>query len=512
MPFPKDQGLVINLKSRLDRWCEVFKEFQNVFRLQRIDAVRHEKGWVGCVESHKKCIKIAKDKDYSTVLVLEDDCVLLNKPTFLAEWTKIKLWLDSNLDKWDIFLGAANGVLHEHILEKIDINSDGLALVKCKFGTGTHFTYYNSKIFDKILDYVPNPDCFIPIDLYFYNILNLTCIVPYNFIAGQRINFSDIENKQVDYNIVFNDTQNRIHNYFGDNNVSVYIPKVSTIVSTANALPNALPTTNATKEPVTVSIIVNGGLGNRIFQVATVYALSKKYNINYCLCPKYIEYNQHSKKDYSTNIFKKFNYSETFTHTNTIKEVDRDVLVYNEISKPSSNTLLDGYFQNEKYFRDIRNDLLELLGMDDFTKRKLLAMFPDIRDSYFIHFRGREYKHIPIHSVDLTKYYENSINYILEVNPVAKFYIFSDELDIPKKWNFITDKKVFFIENLDELESLYLMTLCKGGIGGNNNFSWWASYLNNTPNKLIILPNKWFNNNWCGDIGPSDAKLLQTSY
>jgi GR25 family glycosyltransferase involved in LPS biosynthesis len=505
IPFPKDQGLVINLKSRLDRWCEIFKEFQNVFRLQRIDAIRYEKGWVGCVQSHKKCIKIAKDKDYSTVLVLEDDCILLNKPTFLLEWTKIKLWLDSNLDKWDVFLGAANGVLHEHILEKIDLNSDGLALVKCKFGTSTHFTYYNSRVFDKILDYCPNPDCFIPIDLYFYNILNLNCIVPYNFIAGQRINFSDIENKEVDYNLVFNDTQNRIHNYFGDSNTSLYIPKVSTV---ANAASTTVANTTV-DEPVMVSIIVNGGLGNRIFQIATVYALSKKYNINYCLCPKYICSNPHSKLDYITNIFNKLNYSETFTSTNTIKEIESDVLVYNEIPKPTSNTLLDGYFQNEKYFKDVRNDLLELLGMDEFTKRKLLAMFPDIPNSYFIHFRGREYRHIPIHSIDLTKYYENSINYILEVNPLAKFYIFSDELYIPKKWNFIRDKNVFFIENLDELESLYLMTLCMGGIGGNNNFSWWAGYLNNTANKLIILPNKWFNNEWAGDIGFNGAILIQ---
>jgi hypothetical protein len=52
---------------------------------------------------------------------------------------------------------------------------------------------------------------------------------------------------------------------------------------------------------------------------------------------------------------------------------------------------------------------------------------------------------------------------------------------------------VTFVEDENEINSLYLMSLCNlGGICGNSTFAWWGAYLNNNVNKKIYFPNRWF--------------------
>ena len=95
-----DEIYCINLDERIDRWehsCEQFKILGIYDRVKRFSAIKPEhderwnrsvpwgkgkyayplKGAVGCAESHKAIIKLAKEQNLKNVMVFEDDFVVL---------------------------------------------------------------------------------------------------------------------------------------------------------------------------------------------------------------------------------------------------------------------------------------------------------------------------------------------------------------------------------------------------------------------------------------------------
>ena len=74
----------------------------------------------------------------------------------------------------------------------------------------------------------------------------------------------------------------------------------------------------------------------------------------------------------------------------------------------------------------------------------------------------------------------------------------SNDIEYCKSYNvfkkFENRVEFIYVEDFDEIETFYFMTLCKGGIICNSSFSWWASYLNDTDDKKIIIPKIWMPN------------------
>ena len=83
-----------------------------------------------------------------------------------------------------------------------------------------------------------------------------------------------------------------------------------------------------------------------------------------------------------------------------------------------------------------------------------------------------------------------------------EFFAFSDDIEWVKTHLKVSEKIHFVSINVDsddneriDIEEFFLMKNCKHNIISNSSFSWWAGYLNDNENKIIIAPKKWYNNN-----------------
>ena len=86
--------LYINLECRRNRHKDIVNELKKYnLKGERVEAIKHENGYLGCVLSHIKCIDKAIKKNYDEVIILEDDFIFLKNPN------KLNLNID-----YDIFL------------------------------------------------------------------------------------------------------------------------------------------------------------------------------------------------------------------------------------------------------------------------------------------------------------------------------------------------------------------------------------------------------------------------
>ena len=156
------------------------------------------------------------------------------------------------------------------------------------------------------------------------------------------------------------------------------------------------------------------------------------------------------------------------------------------------NYYVKGWFQSERYFKDIRNILLK-----EFTPKEKIRISKELREalkepeSVSLHVRRGDYVKADI---ALNKiYYERAIAYIEQnyIKPI--FVIFSDDLKWVKENIHINGKCIFVNEEkkLEDYEELLIMSRCRTNIIANSTFSWWAAWLNQNEDKVVIAPRKW---------------------
>lgn len=257
-----------------------------------------------------------------------------------------------------------------------------------------------------------------------------------------------------------------------------------------------------------INIHLMGGLCNQIFQIVVGYALSLKYNKT--LVIKSLQKSPHSDINYFDNIFRKINNKLEPSDNNYLyNEPENECLLFGDIPN-FENIELYGYFQNENYFMEYRKEILELIKIEDNQNIYLREQYTDLSNSYFIHIRRGDYVNHFLHYIDLDNYYQKSIEYIKSISDNPTFYIFSNDIEYCKTISWLTNENTKFID-LDEVNSLYLMSMCKGGIGINSSYSWWGGYLNTNIDKLVIYPDKWFNSDWKTDIGWIGCNIMSLS-
>ena len=173
------------------------------------------------------------------------------------------------------------------------------------------------------------------------------------------------------------------------------------------------------------------------------------------------------------------------------------------------NVYLNGYWQCERYFKDIRNeikkDFIFPCAQSGDDKIKALTIEMESCNSVSLHVRRGDYLKpglIEIYGDICTEdYYKKAIEYIKERvdNPV--FYIFSNDMAWVRD-NFKSDDFRYVNEYgvFDGMTDMYLMTWCRHNIVANSSFSWWGAWLNKHDDNIVICPNRWVNTHTVTDI------------
>jgi len=233
---------------------------------------------------------------------------------------------------------------------------------------------------------------------------------------------------------------------------------------------------------MTIYVQITGRLGNNLFQIAIAHFLAIKHNTDFVMV-----YNQNNK--YEQEYISYFP-DLSWKPRNSIIKVDhrfsekcQGVCCFDfhpEIEKftGTGDLFLDGYFQNELYFKKNREQLKKL-----FLKRNI----PKI-DGFFIHVRRGDYVNHPVYTIDYSNYFKKAIKHFPSD---SKFYIVSDDLPYCKTWNLFENIEKEFMD-LDTLETLHFMAGCRGGICANSSFSWWGAWLSSR--EIVTMPKQWINN------------------
>ncbi len=182
------------------------------------------------------------------------------------------------------------------------------------------------------------------------------------------------------------------------------------------------------------------------------------------------------------------------------------------------NIYLDGTWQSERYFRDIKDIIIREFTLKNSLSEKYSSLFDTIQNSnsVAIHVRRGDYLktskgnlYLKSCSIDYYKYAMAEIGMNVKK---PQFFFFSDDIHWIKN-NLATDSSDVVVSqftNEDELVDFELMSACKHQIIANSSFSWWAAWLNKNSSKIIIAPSKWFSDDWTDTryMIPDNWKLL----
>jgi hypothetical protein len=203
-----DKVYCVNLERRPDR-MQHFKDQVIKYDLgeyQRFDAIDGKKlnmsdyntnlncGELGVILSNIEILRDAISNNYETIVVVEDDCL------FLEDVKKIGHYFNYLPKDWDLLYLGGNHNLHIGVDKPIKINK---FFVKLQHTYSAHFIVIKNKLFQVILEKLIKLEK--QLDVVYADLqkeYNAICLSP--GIVKQLSNFSDIQNKEIDYNWLIN--------------------------------------------------------------------------------------------------------------------------------------------------------------------------------------------------------------------------------------------------------------------------------------------------------------------
>jgi hypothetical protein len=256
---------------------------------------------------------------------------------------------------------------------------------------------------------------------------------------------------------------------------------------------------------------LTGGLGNQMFQISNAICQGLKNNVpsifeSVAYTP--MQANQPTK--YLNNIFKNVKFVDNLTGYKSVYSPWEYVNLNVTWDSPVQ---FNGYFQSSKNFLEFKDTIINIFSPNENEIFKLQEKYPQInnKNTVSIHVRRGDYLTIgeilPV--IDKT-YIDHCINLIGDYTYI---FVFSDD----KQWvkDNLNYQNMIVVENLEDYEDLWLISMCNHNIMSNSSFSWWGSFLNQHKDKKVFAPSVWFGpmgeKNY-HDIYENNWEIINTKY
>jgi hypothetical protein len=273
-------------------------------------------------------------------------------------------------------------------------------------------------------------------------------------------------------------------------------------------------------QPITV--VLHEQLGNQLFQWAAGYALSERLRVrlnvvitnygrsgDYCMLRRFpISAKLLNplpglvfERVFKQPMYQMQRYTERFGDTRGADEPPLEVSTFRDkFHDLPAGTLLNGMFQSWRYFHDHRDGILRELTLSetvlDLDGTETLKRIQGSR-SVAIHVRRGDYvvsgsrSQFDVCGYD---YFRRCINFVSQHVRDATFFVFSDDIGWCRR-HIRADRLVYCSseKKRDPLIDFFLISRCCHQIICNSTYSWWAAYLNQAAEKLVLCPDRWFN-------------------
>jgi len=266
---------------------------------------------------------------------------------------------------------------------------------------------------------------------------------------------------------------------------------------------------------------LKGGLGNQLFCYAaarrlavnnnselvldnvTGFSRDKQYNRNYILDRFNIDSRIANANErmqpferYRRVLRKSLNKYREFDKRNYISQegfaFDERLVNF----KMNRSVYLDGLWQSEKYFSDIeykiREDLKIILPMDEKNQLEC-ANIRNSKNSVALHVRWFNNPDSPQENNIDINYYNNAIDYFKSALGELNLFIFSDNpTATQRKLQLAPSANIHYINhntgNDSEIKDFWLMKNCTHFVIANSTYSWWAAWLSESKEKIVVAP------------------------
>lgn len=261
------------------------------------------------------------------------------------------------------------------------------------------------------------------------------------------------------------------------------------------------------------TVLINGGLGNQLFQVfATLAAAIRTGDTCYFLRVPTDAVGK--RPTYWNTLLRSLTpltvipTQENVQRFMRLPEHREPAFAYTPLLLPQ--TKLVGYFQSHKYFNDVQAEIYDKLQLLEQQRdiRAESAWFPSGTVTVAMHFRIGDYKHIQdSHPILPVEYYRRALNHIVAGVPLGQtpinVLIFGEACDnaaILDHMRQLMAEPAFagrcqfhkVPDLVADWKQLLLMSVCDHNVIANSTFSWWGAYLNQNPGKTVCYPSTWF--------------------